>query len=56
MGPEMVAGLKEQLTKTTPLGRMGRPEEIAYWAVTLADPMAAWVTGKIFGVDGGMGT
>jgi len=56
MSPEMVTGLKEQLTRTTPLGRMGRPEEIAHWAVVLADPMAAWMTGKILGVDGGMGT
>jgi NAD(P)-dependent dehydrogenase (short-subunit alcohol dehydrogenase family) len=35
---------------------VGKPEEIAHRAVALADPLAAWMTGKILGVDGGMGT
>ncbi|BDM71209.1 ketoreductase [Streptomyces nigrescens] len=37
----------------TPLGRIGRPEEVA-WAVThLAAPSASFVTGVILPVDGG---
>ncbi|GAA3055384.1 3-oxoacyl-[acyl-carrier-protein] reductase [Streptomyces roseofulvus] len=37
----------------TPLGRIGRPEEVA-WAVTaLAAPEAAYLTGTVLPVDGG---
>jgi NAD(P)-dependent dehydrogenase (short-subunit alcohol dehydrogenase family) len=35
------------------MGRMGTPEEIAAMAVYLASDDAAWVTGKIFRIDGG---
>ncbi len=37
----------------TPLGRMGRPEEIAAMALFLAGPEAAFITGQCFGVNGG---
>jgi 3-oxoacyl-[acyl-carrier protein] reductase len=37
----------------TPLGRMGRPEEIAAMALYLAGPGAGFVTGQCFGVNGG---
>jgi NAD(P)-dependent dehydrogenase (short-subunit alcohol dehydrogenase family) len=56
MSPEVVTGYKEKLAKDTPLGRLGRPEEIAHWVVALAEPMAEWMTGKVLGVDGGLGT
>ena len=37
----------------TPLGRVGRPEEVA-WAITqLASPQASFITGVILPVDGG---
>jgi len=36
-----------------PLGRVGRPEEIAWWVGHLVDPRAEWVTGAVFVVDGG---
>jgi NAD(P)-dependent dehydrogenase (short-subunit alcohol dehydrogenase family) len=42
-----------ELGRLTPLGRVGRPEEVAWWVVQLADEHAAWVTGAIFTVDGG---
>jgi C-7 ketoreductase len=42
-----------QLGRLVPLGRVGRPEEIAWWIVQLVDPHAAWVTGTVISVDGG---
>lgn len=38
-----------------PLGRMGSPEDVADMAVFLASGMAAYVTGAVFAVDGGLG-
>ncbi|KFE35269.1 SDR family NAD(P)-dependent oxidoreductase [Thioclava atlantica] len=37
----------------TPLARFGRPEEIAAMAVFLAGPDAGFITGQVFGVNGG---
>jgi NAD(P)-dependent dehydrogenase (short-subunit alcohol dehydrogenase family) len=36
-----------------PLGRLGRPEDIAGLAVYLASDESSWVTGTVFPVDGG---
>ena len=36
-----------------PMGRLGRPEEIAAMAVHLASHEAAWTTGQNFVIDGG---
>lgn len=36
-----------------PLGRVGRPEEIALWVDHIVDPSAEWVTGAVFVIDGG---
>lgn len=45
--------IRAQLEAGTPMGRIGEPEDIAACALYLASPAAAWVTGKIFEVDGG---
>ncbi|MEU8826166.1 SDR family oxidoreductase [Streptomyces sp. NPDC048636] len=37
-----------------PLGRRGDPAEVAGWILRLADPGAAWLTGQVLTVDGGL--
>lgn len=36
-----------------PIGRLGRPEDMASLAVYLASDESAWVTGAVYPVDGG---
>lgn len=43
----------EQLAKDIPLGRFGRPEEIAGLAAFLASDLGGYITGSTFHVDGG---
>jgi 3-oxoacyl-(acyl-carrier-protein) reductase len=38
----------------TPMGRLGKPEEVAAAVVFLASPEASFITGEIVGVNGGM--
>jgi 7-alpha-hydroxysteroid dehydrogenase len=45
--------LESKMAAMTPMGRIGQPEDIALMALYLASPASAWVTGKIFEVDGG---
>lgn len=50
----MKAEAKEQLTKMIPLGRTGKSEEVAAACVYLASSEAAYVTGQVLRVNGGM--
>ena len=43
----------EKLSKTQPIGRMGRPEEIANLALYLCSDEAAFITGCDYLIDGG---
>lgn len=51
---DLSAELKDAILKATPLGRMGKPEEIAYAVAFLASDEAAYITGQVLAVDGGM--
>ena len=42
-----------QLARRTPMGRIGKPEEIGEVAVFLASPAASFITGEIVTADGG---
>jgi predicted RNA-binding protein with PUA-like domain len=46
---------KEVILKSIPLGRVGKPEEIADAVVFLASSHSNYITGQIISVDGGMG-
>ena len=54
MGERMVKAVGPQLVARIPLGRAGQPEEIAKLAAFLASDDAAWITGKIYRIDGGV--
>jgi 3-oxoacyl-[acyl-carrier protein] reductase len=45
----------ETLVTTVPLGRAGTPEEVAAAVTFLASPEAAYITGAVLPVDGGLG-
>jgi glucose 1-dehydrogenase len=51
---EMDAKLNDQILAEIPLGRWGKPEEVAQLAVYLASDDAAYVTGSTHFIDGGM--
>ncbi len=46
--------LKKSILGATPIGRMGKPEEIAAAVAFLASEEAAYITGHVLAVDGGM--
>lgn len=46
--------LKTSILGITPLGRMGKPEEVAYAVAFFVSDEAAYITGQVLSVDGGM--
>jgi NAD(P)-dependent dehydrogenase (short-subunit alcohol dehydrogenase family) len=42
-----------EMTKFVPLGRIGKPEDIAAGALFLASGLAAYITGHVLVIDGG---
>jgi NAD(P)-dependent dehydrogenase (short-subunit alcohol dehydrogenase family) len=52
----MLDNLKEMIVATCPLGRIGKPEDMAGTAIYLASRAGAYVNGAIIPVDGGITT
>ena len=50
LGQEMMAQVQAQI----PLQRLGRPQDVAAAVVFLASPQAAYITGQVLCVDGGL--
>ncbi|MDX1436271.1 MAG: 3-oxoacyl-[acyl-carrier-protein] reductase [Anaerolineales bacterium] len=55
---DIITSMPEEAVTTilgmTPLGRLGTPQEIAYAVAFLASDQAAFITGQVLGVDGGI--
>ena len=48
--PELLAFI----TGLVPMGRLGRPEDVAYAAAFLASDESSWITGHWLDLDGGL--
>jgi NAD(P)-dependent dehydrogenase (short-subunit alcohol dehydrogenase family) len=46
----------DSIARSSPLGRIGRPDDMAGVAVYLASRAGAYVTGAVIPVDGGIAT
>jgi NAD(P)-dependent dehydrogenase (short-subunit alcohol dehydrogenase family) len=53
MNDDAYAAFLEHSKSTHPIGRTGRPEEIAALVLFLASDEAAWITGGTYSIDGG---
>jgi 7-alpha-hydroxysteroid dehydrogenase len=54
LAPFLTPERTERMLSSTPMGRLGKPEDIAASALFLVSPASSWITGKILGVDGGV--
>lgn len=54
MTQALVEKNQDAITASIPLGRVGRPEDVAQTVAFLAGPAAAYITGEVIRVDGGM--
>jgi NAD(P)-dependent dehydrogenase (short-subunit alcohol dehydrogenase family) len=54
LSEEQIAAVKEQETRSIPLGRRGMPDDVAGMLVALASKDSGWITGQVLAVDGGL--
>tara|TARA_B100001029_G_C15059749_1_gene457383 strand:- start:2144 stop:2896 length:753 start_codon:yes stop_codon:yes gene_type:complete len=54
MTKELSENLKEQMVSSIPLGKLGKPDDVANMVCFLASKEAEYITGQTFNVDGGM--
>jgi nogalaviketone/aklaviketone reductase len=54
MSRDAYDGFLEHMRSRIPSGRIGRPEEIAWWIVRLAGPEAGYVNGTVLAIDGAL--
>jgi 3-oxoacyl-[acyl-carrier protein] reductase len=54
MAAAMPAGFREERIAVTPLRRFGLPEEIGHAVVFLASEKAAFITGEVLHITGGL--
>ena len=51
--PLATPALEREILPSIPLGRVGKPEDVAAAVVFLASEQAAWITGQVVQVAGG---
>ena len=54
MVKDMPTATLDAVKAMTPVGRLGRPEEVGAAVVFLASPLSSYITGQVVPVNGGM--
>jgi len=54
MTADLPSDRKDEVSKTLPVKRFGRPEEVAHVVASLCDARGGYVTGQVIVVDGGL--